>query len=129
MDDADAAHVAVQCVGEKLAQRMLGLSDAVSMQVQLGLDAILAAPELAQHRALRPGAVEHELVAGGQGGVVTPPGEAFLQDGMPVSARKARASHGCPTPRGWPVGGDRLDVPHRFAEETDVVVFGFGVHN
>jgi len=128
MDDAYAAHVAMQCVGEKLPERMLGFNDAMPMQVQLSLDAILAAPELAQHRTLRSRTVEYQLIPGCQRRVVAPSGEALLQDGVPVGARKARAGHRCPSPRGRPFVGHRFDVPHSFPEETDVVVFRVRLH-
>ena len=128
MDDANAPHLAVQSVRQKVPQRMLGRDDAVSVEIQLGLHAVLATPQLAQHRALQTGAVEHELIPGCQRGVLVPPGEALLQDGMPVSAREARTGRRSPSPRGRTLGSHRLDVPYRFAEETDVVVFRVRLH-
>jgi 5'-nucleotidase len=128
VDDTYAPHVAVQRVGQKLAQCMLGCNDTMPVQIQLGLDAILAPSELAQHGALQARAVEHELIPRCRRRIIAPSCEALLQDGIPVSARKACAGRRSPPRRGRPFMGYRFDVLHRLAEEMDVVVFRVRLH-
>jgi 5'-nucleotidase len=128
VDHPDASHVSVQRVAQKLAQRMLGLCDIQAMQIQLGLDAVLAPPELAQDRTLQPRTVKHQLVAARQRRIIAAARETLLQHGVPIGAGEARARRWAPPPPRSPFGGQRFDIPHSVAEETDVVVFGVRLH-
>jgi 5'-nucleotidase len=128
MDDPHAAQLAVQRFGEKFTQRVLGLNDVQSVQIELRLDPILAAAELAQNRALQPGAMKSELIAGGGSGIIRATGEALPQHGKAIGTRETGAGRGSARTHGMPLVGHWLDVPHRLAEEQGVVIFGFRLH-
>jgi hypothetical protein len=99
------------------------------MQIKLSFHSILAAPQLAQDGTLETRAVKHELIARRQSRIVCATGHALSKNSVPVCARKACARRRAWSLRGGPPVGDWLDVPHCLAEETGVVVFGFGLHN
>ena len=119
----------MQGLGEELAQGMLGLRDVQSMQIKLRLNSILAAPQLAQDGALQARTMKHELLPRRESRIIRAAGEALPQNSEPICASKACARSWAWPPHCGSRAGYWLDVPHRLAEETGVVVFGFGLHN
>ena len=117
VDDAHAAQVVRERIGQEFAQRGLGLVDAQPVQIAHFLDAVFTALELAHHAVLHTGAAKGDLVAG-VGDLVHADPCRLSTSTMARSAAVNRARAGGLRLAGGTRarGRDRLDVAHRLAK-------------
>jgi hypothetical protein len=130
MNDPHTADLPIERIREKLAQRLLGLGNRQTMQVDLRLHPILAATQLTQDGGLHTGPVVDEMIPAGQLWVIRVACQAFDQHGLPVRAAEAGTRLGpSPVRHRNLAARERLDVPDRFPEKPDILfVVGCGSH-
>ncbi len=91
VDHPDAAKIAGDRLDKKGSQRLLGVGDVQTVQVDLRLHSILSAAEFLKDRALKASAVKSEFFAACEGGVVYAAGQAFAQDRVTIRPSKTSA--------------------------------------
>jgi len=126
--DAYALHAFGERVVEEVAQGEPCRLRRQTVQIDLGLDRVLAAPQTAEARFLYARAAEHELVACGCRVVPRHAVEAFIPneaiagvgEGFPPGSSACRWSRA--GERGTRLVDERLHAAHRFAEERAFIV-------
>ena len=119
--DAHAAHATLERCNQELAQRLLGLGDGESVQIDLALHAILAAAQPADDLHLHAGPLIDQLLATGERRIRRLNGEALLEDRRAVGAREAGARARLRATRRGGACRERLDAAHRGAKQRRLV--------
>ena len=126
MNDAHAAQVVRQRVGEEFAQAGLGLFGAQAVKIAGVFDAIYAALEFAHDAVLHARTAERDLVAGVGDLTFAEPLEAFNEHHGAIGRGEARFGRRLALGRGYASAHvDRLDVAHRLAKHIRIRIGAF----
>ncbi len=122
MNDAHAADVTLQRFGEKFTQHLLAFAHGETVQVELGLHAIMSAPELAKHGVLHAGSRVGGDLSARKVRIIRLDAQALIENGSTIGASEARVRRRLRGGRDVAVVLERTHTARRLTEQRRLVV-------
>jgi hypothetical protein len=125
--DPYASDVTFERGRQKRPKRFLRFRYRHSVEVDLGLDPVLATAQLPQYAGLYAISREHKLFAARKLRIAGVGVQTLLENGMPVGPSETRARRRPARLHGRNIARQRLHVPHRLAKQVGIVLGRFPI--